>query len=114
MRVTVETTTGLERRLSVEIPEERLQGEIDKRLDSLAKEARVPGFRAGKVPRKVIEQKYGDAIRHEAKESLINRAFQNALSEHELEVVGRPRIEGLDEKPLSASEPVEAAMLKSS
>ena len=48
MQVTVETTQGLERRMRVEIPEEKVRGEIDKRLGDLARSVRIPGFRPGR------------------------------------------------------------------
>ena len=56
MQVTVESTQGLERRVKVQVPEDRIQGEISKRLTSIAQNARLPGFRPGKAPMKIIAQ----------------------------------------------------------
>jgi trigger factor len=59
MQVTVETTQGLERKVKVEVPEDRVQGEVSKRLTNIAQSARLPGFRPGKAPMKVIAQRDG-------------------------------------------------------
>ena len=66
MQVSVETISGLERRMTVEIPKEKIDQEVRSRLKSLAHRAKIDGFRPGKVPMKVIEKRYGDQGRNAA------------------------------------------------
>ena len=63
MQASIETTGNLERRLSFSLPEDRLQGHISGRLGEIARTARIKGFRPGKVPAKVIEQRFGPQVR---------------------------------------------------
>ena len=65
MEVTVESGAGLERRMRVQVPEEQVDSEVHKRLADLSRQVRVPGFRPGKVPMKVIRQRYGRQVRDE-------------------------------------------------
>ncbi|MGH8580368.1 MAG: trigger factor [Gammaproteobacteria bacterium] len=93
MQVSVEHTGDLERRMTVEVPEEQLTAEIQARLSLLSKRTRIDGFRPGKVPVKVIERRYGGQVRYEATEHLIHSSFREALSAQNLVVAGRARIE---------------------
>lgn len=93
MQVSVETTKGLERRMTVTVPKEKVEGEVEKRLKSLAGKAKVQGFRPGKAPFKVIRQKYAEDVRHEVRGELIQSSFYEALTEKELRPAGRPYIE---------------------
>ena len=65
MQVSIETTSGLERRLTVGVPAERVESEVNNRLKKAAKNIRLDGFRPGKVPMKVIKQRYGAGVRQE-------------------------------------------------
>ena len=65
MQVSIETTSGLERRLTVGVPAERVDAEVDTRLKKAAKNVRLPGFRPGKVPMKVMQQRFGAGVRQE-------------------------------------------------
>ena len=96
MQVTVETTQGLERRMRVEIPEERVRGEVDKRLGDLARSVRVPGFRPGKVPVKVVARRYGRQVRDEVVGGLVQESLVDALSQEQLRPAATPRIAPLE------------------
>lgn len=93
MQVTVETTRGLERKLTVHLPGERFENACDKRLKSLAKSARIDGFRPGKVPLSVIRRKYGASVQQEVLADLIQESYGQALSEKELTPAGLPHID---------------------
>jgi trigger factor len=93
MEVTVETSTGLERRMRVQVPEDRVSSEVDRRLHDLSRKARVPGFRPGKVPLKVIAQRFGRQVRDEVVGELVQSSFYDALTQERLRPAGSPTIE---------------------
>lgn len=93
MQVTLERTDGLERRLRVEIPEERVKGEVDRRLTSIAQSARLPGFRPGKAPLKIIDAQYGQQVLQEVAGSLIETSLKDAFTQENLVPAGTPDIE---------------------
>ncbi len=96
MQVTVETTEGLERRVKVQVPEERVQGEVSKRLSNIAQSARLPGFRPGKAPMKVIAQRYGKQVREEVVGEIVQSSFQDAILQERLRPAGNPTIDPLE------------------
>ena len=65
MQVSLENTNPLERRMTVSLPAERLDGVVGKRLQEIARTARLKGFRPGKIPAKVVEQRWGTQVRDE-------------------------------------------------
>ena len=93
MQVSVETGEGLERRMRIDLPFERIQGEVDKRLGDIARSARLPGFRPGKVPMHLLRQRYGVQVEREVFGELVQSTFSEAVSEHSLRLAGMPRIE---------------------
>ena len=99
MHVSVETTAGLERRMTVEVPAEHIEQEVKNRLKSLAGKAKIDGFRPGKVPFTVVERKYAGRVRMEVLSDMIRSSFQDALSQENLRPAGGPKIETLYEEP---------------
>ena len=93
MQVSVESTSALERRMTVGVPVERIETEVNKRLQQTARRAKVPGFRPGKVPMSVIRQRYEDAARQEALGDLIQATFYEAIVEQKLNPAGAPAVE---------------------
>lgn len=93
MQVSVEATEGLERKLTVEIPAEQIDTEVSKRVSATAKKVRLDGFRPGKVPLKVVRQRFGDALRAEVLGEMANQSFQQAVVQEDLRPVGQPTIE---------------------
>ena len=93
MQVSVENTGKLERKLSVTVPAERLDATISKRLRELSQNVRLKGFRPGKVPAKVIEQRYGRQVRSEATSELIRDSFNEAVRQENLRPALQPSIE---------------------
>lgn len=96
MQVSIETTSGLERRMTVGIPAAEFDGEVDKRLQEAAKTVRINGFRKGKVPLKVVKQRFGASVRQEVMGEMINRTFYDAATEQEVKPAGQPSIEPKD------------------
>lgn len=99
MQVSVESTTGLERRLTVELPEEGVEREVGTRLDDLMRTARIPGFRPGKAPRKVVARRFGTAVREEVVGELVRTSFADAIVSEELRPAGEPRIDSVESAP---------------
>ncbi|MDH5328013.1 MAG: trigger factor [Gammaproteobacteria bacterium] len=93
MQVSVETTSGLERRMTVEIPKADIDQEVQKRLKSLAGKARLSGFRPGKVPFSVIQKRYGGQVQQEVIGDVMQSSFYEALTQEKLIPAGRPQIE---------------------
>lgn len=93
MQVSVENTSALERRMTIAVPAERVETEVNKRLQQTAKRAKVAGFRPGKVPMSVIRQRYEDAARQEAFGDLVQASFYEAVVEQKLNPAGAPAVE---------------------
>jgi trigger factor len=93
MQVSIETTSGLERRLTVGVPAERVDVEVDSRLQKAAKDVRLPGFRPGKVPMKVMRQRFGAGVRQEVVGEVLSQSFQEAVVQEKLRPAGQPSIE---------------------
>ena len=91
--VSVESTQGLERRMKVEVPAERVESEIDKRLKDVGRRAKIKGFRPGKAPLKVVRQQYGAQVREDVVAEFVRNSWVQAISEQKLRPVGSPRIE---------------------
>jgi trigger factor len=92
MQVSLENTASLERRLTVSLPAERLDGVVGARMKEVARTANIKGFRRGKVPTKVIEQRFGPQIRNEAYGELVRESFGEAVREQNLQIAGSPEI----------------------
>ena len=93
MQVSVETTSGLERRMTVGIPADRIENEVNKRLQQTAKRARVDGFRPGKVPMSVIRKRFGASAHQEVIGEVIQSSFYEAIMQEKLNPAGAPSVE---------------------
>ena len=96
MQVSVETTEGLERKMTIAVPSERIENDVDLRLREAAKTMRLNGFRKGKVPYKVVKKKFGKGVRGEVIGELMSQSFYDAVSQENLKPAGQPKIEPLD------------------
>jgi trigger factor len=99
MQVSVESVSTLERRMTVGLPSDRIEAEVDKRLHRAANEASIDGFRRGKVPMKVVRQRFGAGVREEVMGELINKAYFEALQQKNLQPAGMPSIEAKEGEP---------------
>jgi trigger factor len=93
MLVKVESTGALERRMRVELPAERIEKEVESRLKSVARTAKLKGFRPGKIPPKVLRQHYGAQVRQEVLTELMSRSYSDAIAQENLQPVAQPMIE---------------------
>ena len=92
-RVVVEDLSPVRKRVEVEVPASEVQGELDRAFASVAREARIRGFRQGRVPRAVLERMFGEQIRREVLARLVEHSFHHAIEERRLDVVGAPEID---------------------
>lgn len=104
MQVSVETLNDLERRVTVQVPAERVAKEIQDRLIAMSRRVKVDGFRPGKVPLKLIRRMYGDQVRYEAVSELMEHSLRDALVQEKLNPLGGPKIEP---KPLEEGQAFE-------
>jgi trigger factor len=93
MQVSLETTSGLERRLTVGVPAQRIEDEVNKRLQQASKNIRLDGFRPGKVPFRVIRQRFGEGVRREVIGEVMGQTYQEAIMQEKLRPAGQPSIE---------------------
>lgn len=89
----MESPGGLVRQLRVSVPAERLSEAVQRRLRQVAGRAKIPGFRPGKAPMKVIEKQYGDQARMDAISDLVRETWPEALQSQDVNPVGTPEFE---------------------
>ncbi len=97
--ISVETVSALERRLNASIPQQSIRGVVSARLKNIARNAKIAGFRPGKVPAKVIEQHYGAKVHQEALEEALQRSFQEVALSNNLRVAGSPQFDIKSDDP---------------
>jgi len=93
MEVTVESTGTLERRMRVELPIAPIEQQVDTRLKSVGRTAKIKGFRPGKVPAKVVRQRYGKQVREEVLGEVLKQSYSQAVTQEKLNPAGGPKIE---------------------
>ena len=93
MQVVLESPSALERQFTITIPTGDVETEFEAKLAETAKRVRIDGFRPGKVPNKVVRQRYGQAIRQEIVSDLMEKSLGEALSEHGVKPIGQPKID---------------------
>ena len=96
MQVSVESTGPLEKRLKVEVPEEKIATEVQNRLQSMTKTTRIKGFRQGKVPLKLIQKQYGSKVRKEVISEVMQNSLYEAITQEKLQPATRPELEDFD------------------
>jgi trigger factor len=92
MQVSVEPVSGLERKMTVQVPADRVDQEVEKRLRSLVGKVKIDGFRPGKVPFKIVKQRYGEGVFHEVAGEVMQSSFYEAVSQEKLRPAGAPSI----------------------
>jgi trigger factor len=93
MQVSIETTTSLERRMTVTLPAAQFEEQVNQRLSQAARSVRLPGFRPGKVPMKEVRRRFGPGVRAEVAGELMQSSFFEAVREEQLKPAGQPRLE---------------------
>jgi trigger factor len=93
MQISIETTSGLERRLTISVPSETFEEQITDRLGKAAGQVRLPGFRPGKVPMREVRRRFGPAVRAEVAGELMQSSFVEAVQQEDLAPAGSPSLE---------------------
>ncbi len=101
MTAKLEQSAGIKRVLEVTVPKAEIDQGINEQLKVVTQQANLPGFRPGKAPRQVIEQRFSDSIRHEVVSKAIEKAYVEAIKQHQLKPAGMPKII-VDEKTLKS------------
>ena len=96
MNIEIEEVGPCKKLLKIEIPKETIEGEWQKQLREVARMAKVPGFRKGKAPRKLLEKNYGDKIVDDVKRAVVSDSYQQAIEKNKLSPVGDPDIGDID------------------
>lgn len=99
MQVSIETVSGLERRMTIGVPADQVDNEVNKRLVEAAATVRLDGFRKGKVPMKVLRQRFGKGVRQEVVGDVVSRSFASAVQQENVRPAGQPNIESLTDQP---------------
>ncbi len=106
-KVTITDAGPCLKKMHIEIPADAVAAKVKEGFASYSQYAALPGFRAGRVPMRMIEAKFGKDVRNDAKQQLISQAYQKAVEENKLKTISDPSAEGLDKlevldgKPLS-------------
>jgi trigger factor len=93
MPTELQTTGGLQRKITLPVSMAEVGQQVERRLRDLSRTVRMPGFRPGKVPIKLIQQSYGQQVQAEVLGDTVSKAFSDAVAEHKLRVAGQPNIE---------------------
>ena len=99
MQVSVSTVSGLERRIEVSVPAARVAAEIESRFKTLARTARLKGFRPGKAPMPVVRQQFGAQVQSEVVGDLLRDSYAEAITQQQLKPATDPRIETVSAEP---------------
>lgn len=99
MQISIETTAGLERRLTISVPSETFEQKITERLGEAAGRVRIPGFRQGKVPMREVRRRFGQAVRAEVAGELMQSSFFSAVQQESLTPAGQPNLEVVRMEP---------------
>ena len=99
MQVSIETTAGLERKMTVTVPAAQFEAQVSQRLSQAAKSVRLPGFRPGKIPMKEVARRFGPEVRAEVAGELMQRTFFEAIRDEALKPAGQPRLEPVQMNP---------------
>ena len=96
MQVSLETTSALERKMTIEVPAEKVTTAMEQRLQKMCKQVKISGFRQGKVPLKLVKQRYGKQVFQEVVADTMQTSYQEAILQEKLRPAGSPHIEPLN------------------
>ena len=92
MKISIETLSPVEKKIVFEIPSDQVQAGLEKVYRTYQNQVRLKGFRAGRVPRPVLERHFGEQVAAEVSSSLVEESLTQALEEHNLAIVTKPQI----------------------
>ncbi|MEM1099171.1 MAG: trigger factor, partial [Planctomycetota bacterium] len=101
--VTLEDAGPAQKKITIEIPESRIKEKIEDSYGSLRDDAVLPGFRRGRAPRRLLEKRFAESIKGEVKNQLLAESYQQAIEEHELDVIGEPDVKDIEDLELPES-----------
>ncbi|MEM7577729.1 MAG: trigger factor, partial [Planctomycetota bacterium] len=101
--VKLEDAGPAQKKITIEIPESRIKEKIEDSYGSLRDDAVLPGFRRGRAPRRLLEKRFADSIKGEVKNQLLAESYQQAIEEHELDVIGEPDVKDAENLELPES-----------
>lgn len=104
--IKVEDAGPATKKVSVEIPEDRIKEVLEKQFVDLKREASIPGFRPGKAPRKLVERRFSSSIKEEVRRQLVGDSYRQALENNKLEPLGEPEFDNPDDIQLPESGPL--------
>ena len=104
MRVSLETIGDLERKMTVRLPSGSIDQEVGKRLRSMSKRIKIDGFRPGKVPFKLIQQRFGTSVYQDVVGDLVQSSLQDAIQREQVTPAGTPEIELIPDQAEGAIE----------
>ncbi|MCG3121683.1 MAG: Trigger factor [Phycisphaerales bacterium] len=105
-KVTISDLGPARKKLAIEIPAEAVDALLKQQMDTLANTVSLPGFRPGHVPRKLVEKRFGTAVRDEARTRLVSEAYRKAVEDNKLQVVGEPAAENFDKVQIEGGKPL--------
>ncbi len=91
MKATVSEPQSWKRIIDIEVPVEELNSAFEKKLGEVKRNIKIPGFRPGKVPAALVKQRFGESIRHEIIEETIQKSFQQACEQNNINPVSSPK-----------------------
>lgn len=104
--VKIEDVGPCRKRISIDIPAQAVNDQIELGFASVATEASIPGFRKGHAPRRLVEKRFGSYIKDETKSRLISAAYQEAVNDNKLKVLSQPPAEALEGIEIESGKPV--------
>jgi trigger factor len=93
MQISLESTSNLGRKMTVEVSPDRIDPEVEKRLKAMSQRVKISGFRPGKVPFRIVKQRFGDQVLREVTGEVLRTSFQEAIAQQSLRPTGGPRLE---------------------
>ncbi len=92
MKVRVEEVSPIERKLSIEVEQSRVANELDRAYSQLSRQVKIAGFRPGKVPRRILEQRFREQVEDDVIRKVVEHAYRDAVREHRVEPVSNPQV----------------------
>src|SRR5215471_2424869 len=91
--ITVDDAGPATKKVTVEIPRERIDQKIKEQFEELRQQAAIPGFRPGHAPQKLIEKRFSSDVKEQVRRTLISESYQQAVEKNSLEVIGEPEFD---------------------
>ena len=99
MKVQVEELSPIEKKLSIEVDSTRVADELTRAYTSIGKQVKLPGFRQGKVPRRILEQRFREQVEDDVIQRVVQSAYVEAITQHNVEPVSQPQVTNSGLKP---------------